>query len=311
MKMDEIPPDKVLGFGVIGPPLDDILIALKNSIDHDWPKQYDIPGAQVLFLTMIKVAINTYQSILFLAADSPKDSAAPLEFALSIPPLTRSLLDQLFAAIFLAEDLNTRTQWYYKAGWRESKESYDRYRTKYGDHPTWKDWFVNYGNFLEKTRVDWGISDDEAASLNEKKEKKKKIKHWPIPSKIQEAAIEAENRAFLQYLYAWFYRTLSQAAHLSFPGLVHRGSALLLKPGSAERKENLAKRKSIAVATTITIVLALASEMEHLLQYGLGERLAFVWRVLIEYWEEADDLYKMRYRQWLKKAGEEKKEKSQ
>ena len=122
MEMDKVAPDKVLDFKVIGQRLDEALEALKNLIDRDWPRQYAIPGARALFLTMIKVAINTYQSIRFLAADSPKDSAPPLEFALSIPPLTRSLLDQLFAVVFLTEDPTTRTSWYYKGGWREAKE---------------------------------------------------------------------------------------------------------------------------------------------------------------------------------------------
>ena len=300
---DDVPPEKVLNFRVIRDPLDEALEALKNLIDREWPKGLEtIPGAHALFLTMLKVAINTYQSVLFIAADLPKDSAPPLEFALSIPPLTRSLLDQLFSVIFLSEDLPTRVQWYYKAGWRESKEAYDRYNSRYGEDPGWASWLASYGTFQERIRIDWGMSDEEIASLKEKKEKKKKIKFWPIPSKMPERALNSENRVFLEYLGAWFYRTLSQDAHLSFPGLVHRGSALLLEPGE-EREAQLIKRKSQALGTTITVLLALASEMEHLLQFGRGEKLAFVWTVLIGYWEEADDLYKMRYAQFLKKTG--------
>ncbi len=246
----------------------------------------------MLFLTMVKVAVNTYQSILFLAGGFPKESAPPLEFALSIPPLTRSLLDQLFSVIFLSEDLSVRTQWFYKSGWRESKETYDRYKSKYGETPAWADWLETYGKFLEMTRVDWGLSEQETADLT-------KIKYWPIPSQMKG---QAKDPAFLEYLEAWFYRTLSQEAHLSFPGLVHRGSALLRKPGE-EREAQLIKRKSQAMGTTITVLLALASEMEHLLRFGLGERLAFVWGVLIKYWEEAEDLYKMRYAQFLTNAG--------
>ncbi len=295
MEMDKIPPDKVLDFKVIGQQLDEALEALKNLIDRNWPRQYDIPGARALFLTMIKVAINTYQSVRFLAADSPKNSAPPLEFALSIPPLTRSLLDQLFAVVFLTEDLTTRTLWYYKAGWREAKEAYDRYKAKYGEDQKWAHWLTLNGEFLESIRTEWGVSNEEAADLN-------RIKYWPIPSQMK---AQAKDREFLTYLDDWFYKTLSQDAHLSFPGLAHRGAALLIKPGE-ERTAQLEKRKSQAVFTTVTIVLALASEMEHLLQFGLGGRLAFVWGVLVKYWEEAEDLYRMRYEQLLEKAGEEK-----
>jgi len=284
------PHDKVLDFRVIEKPLDEALEALKNLIDREWPKQLDKnPGARALFLTMIKVAINTYQSVRFLVADSPKEREAPLEFALSIPPLTRSILEQLLAVTFLAEDLATRTQWYYKAGWREAKEAYERYRAKYGENREWANWLELNGKFLENIRTTWGVSDEEAADL-------RRIRYWPIPSKMKD---QAKDRAFLEYLDAWFYRTLSQDAHLSFPGLAHRGAALLLGPGE-ERTAQLEKRKSNAVFTTITMVLALASEMEHLLQFGLGERLAYVWGVLIEYWEEAADLYRLRYATLLK-----------
>jgi len=262
VKKDDIAREQGLDFRVIRDPLDTALEALKNLIDREWPKELEnVAGARALFLTMLKVAINTYQSVLFLAADLPKESAPPLEFALSIPPLTRSLLDQLFTVIFLSEDLPTRVQWYYKAGWRESKEAYDKFKSKYGDNPEWAKWLSSYGNFQESIRVDWGITDEEVASLKEKKEKKKKIKFWPIPTKMKQWDLLPENRDFFEYLEAWFYRTLSQEVHLSFPGLVHRGSSLLLKPGSEERVANLTKWKSRAVATTLTVMLALASEM--------------------------------------------------
>ncbi len=301
--MDEVSSDKVLDFKVIGPPLDEALEALKNLIDREWPKRFDnIPGARELFLTNIKIAINTYQSIRFLTADIPKKDAPPLEFTLSVPPLARSLLDQLFAVVLLSEDLPTRTQWFYKAGWRETREMVDRYSARYLKDPTWTEWLENHRRFLETTRIHWAITDDEIASLKKKKEKQKKIRRWPLPGNMKDWALRPENRAFFEYLNAWFYKSLSQDAHLSFPGLARRGVPLLLKPGE-ERTAQLENRKSPAVSTTVTIILALASEIEHLLQFGLGERLAFFWGVLIKYWQEAEDLYKMRYAQFLTNAG--------
>ncbi len=307
MKKDDDSGEKVLDFRAIRDPLDNALEALKNLIDREWPKELaTIAGSRALFLTMIKVAVNTYESVRFLAADFPKEGAPKLEHALSIPPLTRSLLDQLFTVIFLSEDLPNRTQWYYKGGWRESIEAYVRYNSKYGDNPEWASWLTAYSSFLEEIRVDWGISDEEAASLKEKEEEKKKIKYWPIPSRMKKRALK-ENRNFFQFLDAWIYKTLSQDAHLSFPGLVHRGAPLLLKP-SKEREAQLEKRKSQGVFTTITVVLALASEMEHLLNFGLAKQLGYVWGVLINFWEEAADLYAMRYERFLTGQGERTRE---
>lgn len=294
MSKDDAAREKALDFRVIRDPLDEALKALQNLIDREWPAGLaSIAGARELFLLMIKVAINTYESVRFLAADIPKESAPRLEYALSIPPLTRSLLDQLFTVVFLSEDLATRTQWFYKGGWREMMEQYNRYKSEYGDNPEWANWFTMYGAHLEKTRVDWGISAEEAADL-------KRVRYWPIPSQIlKESDLQPKTRSFLQYIDAWFYRELSSEAHLSFPGLVHRGAPLLLKPGSKERVAQLTKLKSQAVFTTVTLVIALASEMEYLLQFGLLDRLAYVWGVLTNYWQEAADLYKMRYARFL------------
>jgi len=299
-----IPPDKVLPFGAVGKPLDEALEALKNKIDREWPKRLDaIPGAQALFLTIIKIVINTYQSVRFLTADIPKKDAPPPEFALSIPPLARSMLDQLFAVVLLSEDLPTRTQWFYKAGWREINETVERYSARYKDDPTWEEWLEAQRGFLESIRIHWAITDDEIASLKRKREKQKRIRRWPLPGKMKDWALRSENRAFFEYLDAWFYKSLSQDAHLSFPGLARRGAALLPKPGE-ERTAHLERRKSQAVFTTTTIVLALASEMEHLLRFGLAERLAYVWGVLDEYWGEAKDLYTVRYERFLKTESE-------
>lgn len=294
MTKDRVPPEKVLSFRVIRDQLDETLEALKNLIDREWPAALGrIPGSRALFLTTIKVAVNTYDSVRFLAADLPEERAPRLEHGLSIPPLTRSLLDQLFTVIFLCEDLAARTPWFYKAGWREAKEAYERYRAKYGDRREWVDWLKAFGGNLETLRQEWGVSPEEATSP-------KRIEYWPIPSRmLKRQELAPETRTFLEYLEAWYYRTLSQEVHLSFPGLAHRGAALLLKPGE-ERTALLTKKKSDAVLTTITIVLALASEMEYLLRFGLAKRLAYIWGVLVEYWEDAKDLHAARYERFLK-----------
>lgn len=279
----------VLDFRIIRDPLDKALEALTNLTDREWPKRFEnIDGARAFFLTTIKVAVVTFRSIRFLAADAPKQCTPELEYALSIPPLTRSLLDQLFTVIFVFEDLPRRTRWFYKAGWREIKETFDRYKAKYANDPAWSKWLENLEKFLEEIRPKWGVSSREAANP-------KKIDWWPIPSKMKK---QSRDRSFLEYLENWFYKALSQEAHLSFPGLSHRGAPLLMMRGKA-RNRVLERHKSQIVLTSITIMLAIASEMEYQLQFGLAQRFVFVWQVLIEHWEEAKELYQMRYRQFL------------
>jgi hypothetical protein len=45
----------------------------------------------------------------------------------------------------------------------------------------------------------------------------------------------------------------------------------------------------------ITLVLALASEVEVGLKLGLGERARFVWTIVNNYWSEAAEVCNMRY----------------
>lgn len=286
-------PPGALDFRVIRNELDTALEALTNLIDREWPASLaSIPGARALLLTTIKVATVTYDSVRYLVRDYPRDWTPRPELAISIPPLSRSLLDQLFGVIFLAEDLPGRTRLFYRGGWRESKETLERYRERYGDQPAWEQWLVQYEGFLGTVREDWGVRQEEAAHPNQ-------IDWWPTPGQMRQHDLQPATRTFLEYLDAWFYKTLSQDAHLSFPGLARRGAPLLLRPGE-ERDQQLLRRKSQGVFTTTTLILALATEFEHLLQYRtVHDRLAYVWKVLIEHWEEARDLYEMRYARFL------------
>lgn len=286
---EDVTPPGPLDFRVIRDHLDTALEALTNLIDRDWPERLaTIPGARAFFLTTMKVATTTYDTVRYLVRDYPRDSTPRPEHAISIPPLSRSLLDQLFTVVFLGEDLPARTAWYYKAGWREGKEVHARYTERFGNRSR-VEW-LEYGRFLDSIRVEWGISDEEAAQP-------KLIDYWPIPSQmLRRQDLQPDTRAFLEYLVAWSYKALSQEAHLSFPGLARRGAPLLLPRGQEERTRELAKRKSEGMLTTITLILALATEAEHLLHYGtVRDRLAFVWRVLIEHWGEARDFFEMRY----------------
>ena len=96
------------------------------------------------------------------------------------------------------------------------------------------------------------------------------------------------------YLNDWFYRELSSASHLSWPGFAHR-AAHLLNPDEGQRQNRLRKYKSDCVMTSLVLVLALLSEIECEFRYGRSERLRYVWKLLAGFSGEADEVYKLRY----------------
>ena len=95
-----------LDFAVIGEPLRTLLLATGNKIEREWPAHLrQISGAREFFLLTVRTTEITYRSVLWLAADKPKDPDRKPEFALSIPPLARTILDHLINVVFVLEDM--------------------------------------------------------------------------------------------------------------------------------------------------------------------------------------------------------------
>jgi hypothetical protein len=80
----------------------------------------------------------------YICGDKPADPLRKLEYAVSCPPIVRTLVDSLFNVIFALEDLENRVTWYYKSGWREDYEKLERYMSEYGSVPEWKSWLETY-----------------------------------------------------------------------------------------------------------------------------------------------------------------------
>jgi len=98
----------------------------------------------------------------------------------------------------------------------------------------------------------------------------------------------------LRYLNDWFYRGLSAESHLSLNGFGKR-AGFLFAPSPEDRRRVLDESRSDDVFTTITLVVALLSELEIEFRFGLTDRLKYVWGIIQEYWGEAKDLYTRRY----------------
>jgi len=229
----------------------------------------------------------------FVCADKPPEASRKLRYSASVPPLVRTIVDSVFTIIFLLEDLPGRCAWYYKAGWREAKLELDRLTGEYGHLSEWSAWLSQYSSWVDAGRETFQITADEAAYPST-------IPPWPNPGKMPNYGIGRgplpPTRQFLCYLNDWFYRDLSQQSHLSAHGLMKRGGFLLLPESQGNDTERrLAKFRSDQAFTTIILLLALTSEIEAGIRFGLDHRFKYVWGILVGYSEVAKELYERRY----------------
>lgn len=142
--MEQMPDLPGLPWGSFGPELRLILESTFNKLDREWPSKWSqLGGAQSVLESFGRVVHNTFHTIVALSLDKARYPLNP-EDSLSVPPLTRTLLDILFSTVFLLDDLPARSDQYFKGGWRENTEEFRRIVERYGRDPTWSEWFTEF-----------------------------------------------------------------------------------------------------------------------------------------------------------------------
>lgn len=288
---ESIPPEKRLEFEVVREPLEGLSAATIANVERSLPPAITgVVGAPPFLVLMTKVAETTFSTIRYICADKPEDPARRLSFAVSVPPLVRSLVDQIYAVVFLGENVAKRMEWYNKAGWREIREEYDRHLQRYkGKSADWDSWLTKYSQWLDETQAVLAITPQEAAAPQT-------IPWWPTPPQMLGLKVlGADNQRFLEYMRDWFYREFSQADHLSFPGLVRRGAAFLLPPDEERTKNTKMKIKSDWVVHAVVMYLAFLTEVILLGGFDLKARAAYIWGILKQYSPIAAELCQERY----------------
>jgi hypothetical protein len=81
--------------------------------------------------------VPTFTVINFLSKDRFIDPFQTRKFVTAIPPLTRSILDSLFALVFLFDDVAANSEMFAKGGWRELCEETVRLHQAYDSNPKW------------------------------------------------------------------------------------------------------------------------------------------------------------------------------
>ncbi|MFI5331959.1 MAG: hypothetical protein ACHQ2F_13145 [Desulfobaccales bacterium] len=287
-----------LPYDTFGPKLRDLLTATANKLDREWPR--DRPQhsySPVMLLSLILVATNVYDSMRYLCADTPSNPSRKPEFVLALPSLSRVVLEALFTLVFALDDLEAHTEWYHKSGWRDVREELDRIKDRYGSDPRWQDYISQLETLLQGFKGELRITDDEEQDF------KKSIKHWPLPSQMKKhKKLSSERKLFLEYLEDWFYKALSQDAHLSLRGLARHSRYLLFKRNRENDPREMIKQKSEIIGATVVLLLALMSEIEVEFSFGLATRLAYVWVIINSAFPQGQEIYNLRYADKLRAA---------
>ena len=286
------PPDvPEIPFAAIGERFEDLLLAIINKIEREWPSRWaELADAHATMERMLRVSRNTWRALRFLCAQEPKYHARKVEFALAAAPMVRSNLEVLFAVIFLFDDLGPRASWFVRSGWREVQDEYSRHQKLYGEDPEWSEWLNGYKDFVEQLATLARITD-------ENRKRPASIDWWPTPAKMmRHPGLSTERKTFMEFLNDWHYKQLSSQHHLSLPGLVMRSQALMPAAQQEEQFEwHVEKQRSDVIGTALLLTLAILTEVNHEARFGLSTRLAYVWGALVPDIGIARELYDRRY----------------
>jgi len=288
-------------FQVLGRPLNDLLIATGNKLSREWPAKYrEVIGARELLVMNLRAAHKTYLSALYLCGDKPPDPRREVEFCVCLAPVNRALLDSLFTIIFLLEDLPCRCQWFYEAGWRESRLELDRHVAEYGHLPEWKGWLSELTSHVNTGITFAGLTPEQAADP-------RGLRTWPNAGAMCSYGVSASvpltpERAFMKYLYDFYYIDLSQQTHLADGWGTTKRTAFLLDQIRALPSTDalIRKYRQSQVRQTVIFALALATEVEAHFNFGLRTEAQYVWGVAAPLIVMAGEMYGKRYQELLK-----------
>ncbi len=237
----------------------------------------------------------------YLCADTHREEYGwQWEHIILLPPANRMVLDSLFNVVFMLEDLEARSVWYHKSGWREQKMEYERFLSEYGNDPEWAEWLPRCAQFIETGRKLFQITDAEAA------DPAGKIKPWPNPGKMANYRVgpagRPPDRQFLHYLNDWFYRDHSALSHMSFSGEVKLGGILFRRELGDQQQQKLNEEllprlMSSQACRAAILLLCLISEVEHYFKFGgdVPLRVLDLWHIFMPDFPEAKELFEKRY----------------
>ncbi len=276
-KPEGIPPPAEIDFKVLNEPLETIATAELNLLEREKraPSRY-----YALLNAILLISLQTYRAIRKLVARDPKYPA-------QAHMLTRPMIDAIFVVVVLAEDPEENTKKWWASAFRDVWVDYLRRRELDKGYPEWEP----ITEMLRRLAED--IANDLALNKQQREDPRAHVKMWPNPSRVVQAQstwANEDTKKFLKLLHDTRYADSSQMSHLAMKGL--SAGVLAADP---EAQWDPGKLESDAAALGILFLLMLLSEIEAACQYGLAEKVKYIWTVLGNYSGEAKEYYDARY----------------
>lgn len=298
--------DRVFDPNIIHERFEKLLVSIANLLEREWPARYQhVDSARLIFFVRVRIAMNTYSAIMYLCADTPRDPHRRPKFVLAIPPLVRSLYEELITIIFLLHDIPSYIPYLFRTAYKERWLELD-YSLKYHPFdPDWVEYIASLRRQMAVEAVTYKLTPKEIA------DPENTLGRWPQPPKMlsilkkQHPNSSAIN--FIEDVNAWMYRKLSGQTHLDMAGLTKRGIHFAKEQAKhqfgdeweAELEKHLDYYRREQIFMMWTLLLSIASEIEAHFNYDLKDRARFIWQVLIEYSDISKDFYENRYKDLL------------
>lgn len=283
------PPSEPPRFTPIRIKLEDLVTAVCNRIDHEqqaWLKSRHgvLP---VLLKSAVKVAQAEFRAIVHLVHDPRDGQSPPAELAIVVPPVARTFVDALYTVMFVCDDLPGRGSFYVKSGLASASGYHSRLFGRYGADPQHSQWFQDHQGWID--------SHETADKPTVQELQNPKSLRWPNPGGMRRQMRSTDAQSFMGFVDEWFYRHLSQDAHLTYMGLARNASMVLVDQPPATLK---AFRENM-FTTALALFVALLSEV--IVEARLpseARRVEEVWRYLLPIGSVAD-LWRERYEKVL------------
>lgn len=244
-----------------------------------------------LLLMMIRLAISSYESVCHLVVSAQDDPKLLMRRATAVVPINRQMMDSLFSLIYMLDDFPARSLEYEISGYRQLRETRDRYIARYSSEARMQEYLANLNNLCDLTERYLPITTGQRADPS-------KIPRWPPPSRLIKR--KTASRTFLGFLHAWLYDDTSAQSHVNAAGLAQVGAFMLTGVGP-EHMQRLIEQRAIRQYTflhfsrTLIIVLAVATEIDAFQSFENREAIKRLWTLLSGWVEEAKDVYQRRY----------------
>jgi hypothetical protein len=302
MEEQKVPPQDELDARIVQAPLQGLLRNIDSELVRHLRQAVTSRDSEAerrvsLFLTMMRLTKNCYEAVSFICSDSDDNPKCKREFVFILPPTNRQLLDLLFTLVFMLDDFPTRSVAYELGGYRQARETYDKFYARYGasTNPKWQAHFLTLQEWLPKMETYLSITPEQKA-------KPALIPYWRAPYRLMQTPTRSQ--PFMEYLEKWLYGETSAQAHLNAAGLFSIGAFLINELAPEFEREamsntNFDKFKFRHFVRTLVTVLAIASEVDTFCRLNNREALTRMWVTLGGYSEEADNIYKLRYQAML------------